>query len=260
MKFSRKIENFLASMASYPLAKEYDIRSPGAINLASNESPYGPSPKVIRTLREEVERAGVYPDPKAGKLKEAIAKYVGVDPACISIGNGSDELMDLTCRLFLNEGEMVAIPLPSFPFYELSSLSNGGKPFFFNLPGFMWKEEILEKIEGKRLLFAGRPNNPTGTSPDETLVEKFAERVDVVVLDEAYVEFAGNSLAKAAAEMENVIVLRTFSKAFGLAGLRIGYAICNRRIAESLEKVRAPFNVNRMAQAAALAALQDLKF
>lgn len=260
VKFSKKVEKLLASRAAYPLAKEYDVRARGAINLASNESPYGPSPKVIRALKKEVEKAGVYPDPRALELKRAIGKFIGVDPEYICIGNGSDELMDLLCRLFLNEGDRVAIPIPSFPFYELCSLTNGGRPSFISLNGFTWSRSIVREVEGARLVFIGRPNNPTGTAPDESLIEEMTENAEEVIVDEAYIEFAGRSIAKKASEMENLTVLRTFSKAFGLAGLRIGYAICNRRTAEASEKIRAPFNVNRMAQVAAVAALQDLDF
>jgi histidinol-phosphate aminotransferase len=255
---SKRISEMLRSRASYPLAREYDVRTPGVINLASNESPYGPSPRVLQAVRREVARIGLYPDPRATGLKSAVAGYVGVKAECVAIGNGSDELMELACKAFLDPGDQVLIPLPTFAMYELACRSNGGVPKFFPLPDFKWPaKELKRALEGTKLAFFGRPNNPTGNGISLEGLLELLKSGKMIIVDEAYVEFAGKSVARLAPKFENLLVLRTFSKAFGLAGLRVGYAVGNPKLIEVLESIRAPFNVNRIAQAAAIAALSD---
>lgn len=257
---SRRVAALLKSRGPYPLAKKYDVKESEIVNLASNESPYGPSPKVLKVLAEELNFIGRYPDPGARRLKRAIASYLGVGPECLTIGNGSDELMDLVCKAFLNQGDRVLIPIPTFELYEISVRLYGAKPVFFKLPPpeFGWPADGLGRAaRGTKLAFLGRPNNPTGNGVGLDLLKQIQKSCGLVVLDEAYVEFAEGSAAKLAAKEKNLVVLRTFSKAFGLAGLRVGYAVGNPKLVEVMERVRAPFNVNRLAQAAALAALKD---
>ncbi len=254
---SKRVREMLRSRASYPLARKYDVRGE-VINLASNESPYGPSPRVLQALRREMDRVGLYPDPRATKLKTAIADYVGVRTECITIGNGSDELMDLSCKAFLDPRDRALIPLPTFAMYELACRSNGGVPRFFKLPNFEWRTGDLKRaLGGAKLAFLGRPNNPTGNGVSLEGLRYLLKSGKLIIVDEAYVEFAGYSVAKLAPKFKNLIVLRTFSKAFGLAGLRVGYAVGNPKLIEVLESIRAPFNVNRIAQVAAVVALSD---
>lgn len=255
---SKRVRETLRSRASYPLAREYDVKAPGVINLASNESPYGPSPRVIQAVKREVARVGLYPDPRAAKLKSAIACYVGVKAECVVIGNGSDELMELACKAFLDPGDQALIPLPTFAMYELACRTNGGVPKFFTLPDFKWPVgELKRALVGAKLAFFGRPNNPTGNGIGLGGLRDLLASGKLVIIDEAYVEFDGRSVAKLAPKFKNMLVFRTFSKAFGLAGLRVGYAIGNPKLIEVLESIRAPFNVNRIAQVAAVAALSD---
>lgn len=255
---SKRVRALLRSRASYPLAREYDVRSPETVNLASNESPYGPSPRVIQALKREVTRAGLYPDPRATELKKAIAGYVGVKVECLAIGNGSDELMELACKAFLDPDDRALVPLPTFAMYELVCRGNGGTPKFFPLPNFEWRiGELRRALGGVKLAFFGRPNNPTGNGISPEGLQDLLKIKKLIIVDEAYVEFAGESVAKLAPKSKNLIVLRTFSKAFGLAGLRVGYAVGNPTLIKVIESIRAPFNVNRMAQVAAIAALRD---
>lgn len=251
----------LESRVSYPLAREYDVRVAGAVNLASNESPYGPSPSVLRALRREAARVGSYPDPRATELRRAIGNYIGIESRCVAVGNGSDELVDLACKAFLNPGERALIPLPTFAMYELACRVNGGVPKFFELSNFEWRAAELERaLKGAKLAFIGRPNNPTGNGMSLRDLRGLLSGGRLIIVDEAYAEFANDSVAKLAAKMGNLLVLRTFSKAFGLAGLRVGYAVGNPKLIEALEGIRAPFNVNRLAQAAAIAALRDKRY
>lgn len=258
---SEIVAKMLNSSQEYPLAREYDVRAPGTVNLASNESQYGPSPSIEPVLKRELKFLELYPDPRATKLKGAIGAYLGVKADRIAIGNGSDELMDLVCKAFLDPGEFVIIPIPTFAMYELSCRSYGGQPLFYGLPNFKWRaDEVASAAKGAKMVFIGRPNNPTGNSLGVSGLRKLLESGSLVVVDEAYADFAGYSLAKLAAKSNNMIVLRTFSKAFGLAGLRVGYAVGSAENVKVLERIRAPFNVNRLAQAAAIAALRDRSY
>lgn len=258
---SRRVGELLRAGAPYPLARGYGAEVAGAINLASNESPYGPSPRVLKVLKREVARIGSYPDPKAMELKRAIGDYLRAKAGCVAIGNGSDELVDLACKAFLNPNERALIPLPTFAMYELACKVNGGAPKFYPLPNFEWRaEELGQALTRAKLAFVGRPNNPTGNGMSLPSLRKLLDSGKLIIIDEAYAEFAGYSVARLAPKLENLLVLRTFSKAFGLAGLRIGYAIGNPESVAVLERIRAPFNVNSLAQAAAIEALLDKSY
>lgn len=256
---SKRVRELLDSGAFYPLAKEYNIKS--GINLASNECPYPPSPRAIRTAILESKKINVYPDPSAKKLKIEIANYLGVNIDNVVVGNGSDEIIDLICKAFLNPTDKALIPLPTFSMYELACRSNGGRPKFFQLREFEWKtDELVSALADVKMAFIARPNNPTGNSISSSGLFQLLKSGRIIVVDEAYAEFSGYSVSKLTQRYENLIVLRTFSKAFALAGIRVGYAIGSQRIISVLEKIRAPFNVNRIAQAAAAAALRDGRY
>jgi histidinol-phosphate aminotransferase len=258
---SRRVRKFLKSGVLYPYSKAYGEEAKRYVNLSSNESPYGPSPKILATLKKEISRLSVYPDPTSRNLRERIANFLGVPPDCVLVGNGSDEIMDLAARAFLDEGERVFIPQPSFPIYEIVSHLYGGVPVPCRMTDFEWTEDMARKARGCRMAFIGRPNNPTGNIPPADLVEEIAGKVGMLLIDEAYIEFSDEkSLARWATENDNVLVLRTFSKAFGLAGLRVGYAVGSRKVVDILNMIRMPFNVNRLAQVAAAAALQDIGY
>ncbi|MFQ5815549.1 MAG: histidinol-phosphate transaminase [Candidatus Hydrothermarchaeaceae archaeon] len=232
-----------------------------AVKLASNENPLGPSNKVLATLRGiEKSAVNIYPDSMGRKLRSAISKYVGVKEDSIIIGNGSDEALELAVKVFLNRGEKAVIPVPTFSLYENIVKVYSGEPVYVPLTTdfeYDVKRIINAVDEGTKMVFVCSPNNPTGSvMPSEDLKHLLEEEI-VVILDEAYAEFADESNAKLVNEYENLVVLRTFSKAFGLAGLRVGYAIADEKVAAFMDKVRLPFSVNTLAQAAALASLED---
>jgi len=258
---SKRVKELLGARVKYPFAREYGAKVAGAINLSSNESPFGPSQHVVRAVRREAKRVGAYPDPRAAELKRAIAGYVGVGAACVALGNGSDEIVDLVCKAVLDSGDEVLVPLPTFSMYEISCRVSNGVPRFIELRNFEWRaDELVDGMAGAKLAFIARPNNPTGNGISAAGLRRLLATGKPIVVDEAYAEFAGYSVARRAARSKNLIVLRTFSKAFGLAGLRIGYAIANREFIQALEQIRAPFNVNRLAQVAAIAALKDRRY
>ena len=240
------------------------------IKLASNENPLGASPKAVSAIKRALSGIHLYPDGSSAALKEKLAKTFGLSSKQFVIGNGSNEIIELLARGFLAQGDRVVSSETSFLVYPLITQACGAsytavpmKNFRFDLEG------ILDRIDRRtRLVFIANPNNPTGTYVKAHEVDSFLNRVprDVVVcFDEAYIDFVGaddfpNLLARLARKTNHLILLRTFSKSHGLAGLRIGYGIASEPLIQYLEKIRQPFNVNRVAQAGALGALDDLDF
>ncbi|NLZ39089.1 MAG: histidinol-phosphate transaminase [Firmicutes bacterium] len=236
------------------------------VKLASNENPLGPSPAVVQVLQKMAGSVSVYPDANCYYLKEALAERLGVLPDNLIIGNGSDEIIKMLAEAFLNVGEEAIVADPTFSEYDFAVKIMGGctvvvptKEYKHDLPAMA--DAITEKT---KLIFICNPNNPTGTIVRQAEVEAFLQRVPehvIVIFDEAYYEYVTdeaypNTLAYVQ-EGRNVIVLRTFSKIYGLAGLRIGYGIASPALIGMLNRVKEPFNVNMLAQAAALAALSD---
>lgn len=246
---------------------ERELGIHNAIKLASNENPLGPSPLAVAALRQALEKVSFYPDGACFNLRRILAAHLGVGEDNLIIGNGSDEILKLIAEAFLREGEEAILCPPTFSEYEFATQLMGGKgrqvpavDFDYDLPG-------LKAAAGPRtrMIFLANPNNPTGTmithAELEDLVNSLPDDV-LLVLDEAYYEYADSdvypdSLAYVRAGQKNVIVLRTFSKIYGLAGLRVGYGIAAPELIASLHKVREPFNVNFLGQVAAAAAIGD---
>jgi len=232
------------------------------VKLASNENPLGPSKRVLDALKD-IDKLSIntYPDSMNRTLQSAISKYVSVNEDSIVVGNGSNVVLDLAIKVFLNKNEKAIIPTPTFSLYEKSVKTYSGNPVY--VPQDTDFEYDVGKLvsaidKETKIVFVCSPNNPTGSvMPQEGLSTLLEEEV-VVILDEAYAEYADKSNAKLVKEYDNLVVLRTFSKAFGLAGLRVGYALANKVVAECMSKVMPPFNVNKLAQAAALATLRDV--
>lgn len=238
------------------------------IKLASNENPLGPSPRAIEAVEEVLGNVHMYPDGSCYKLKKEIAEKYGIEPGNIFTGNGSDESIKAIAEAYLNGGEEVISPAPSFSEYDFAAKVMGGKTVYSYLDGGFRQDlqDMLGKITSRtKIIFICNPNNPTGTIVRGGEIEEFLEQVPksvLVVFDEAYREYVTDpqymdtvDLVKQGAP--NVLVLRTFSKIYGLAGLRVGYAIGHKNIISSLERVREPFNVNILAQAAGVRAIND---
>ncbi len=240
------------------------------IKMASNENPLGPSRRAVRAMRRALREAHRYPDGSSYYLKKRLAEELGVSEGQLIIGNGSNEIIELLARGFLSVGDEVISSACSFLVYPLITKTCGGtyievpmKDFRYDLKG------ILDRITNRtRIIFIANPNNPTGTYVTQKEVEDFINKVPKEVLicfDEAYFDFVEEKdfpylLFQVKTERPNLIVLRTFSKSFGLAGLRVGYGMASPELVQYLHKVRQPFNVNSIAQAGALAALDDRLF
>ncbi len=250
------------------LQREMKLRN--VIKLASNENPLGPSGKALRAMRRELRDVHLYPESKCHYLVTRLSKELGVEPRQIVIGNGSNELIELLGRGLISAGDQVISSEYTFLVYPILTQVCGGdfvtvpmKDFRFDLDGILAK--ITEKT---KLIFIANPNNPTGTYVTASEIEAFLSKVPrhvIVCFDEAYVDFVEaqdfpKMLEYVKRDFPNVILMRTFSKAYGLAGMRIGYGVGHPELMEYLHKIRQPFNVNSVAQAGATAALDDRFF
>ena len=237
-----------------------------AIKLASNENPLGPSRKALEAIRQTAGNLHRYPDSHCFYLTAKLASRLGVEPDQLVVGNGSDELITLATRAFVEKGEEVVIASPTFLIYRIAAEIAGAKLRVIPLKDFRYDLAGMRRAVTRRtkLVFIANPDNPTGTYVTRAEVEMFMQGLPqqvIVFFDEAYAELVDAPDYPDTREYlprHPVIITRTFSKAYGLAGLRVGYGItASRELAQALHKVREPFNVNSLAQAAALAALED---
>ncbi len=242
------------------------------VKLDANENPYGASPLAMKAFAEQVVALHRYPDSGGTALRAALSDYTGFPASRIVLGNGSDELIDLICRVTLHPGDTILLCPPTFSVYALAGRASGAEiveaprdpaSLATDLP------HLLASVDRRtRLIFICSPNNPTGESLSEDNLRSVLGQgslqgslpAPLVVLDEAYTEFSGKSYLHLAGEYPNLVVLRTFSKAFGLAGLRVGYGIFPQWLADAMTSARLPYNVNAAAQAAALEALNDVEW
>jgi histidinol-phosphate aminotransferase len=246
------------------LERELGIAHP--IKLASNENPLPPSDRVQRAIMGALASLNRYPDGSAFYLRQALAKRHGVSQDQVILGNGSNELIELVMRTFLKPGDEAVVPHPSFPFYPMIVQAAGGIRVMVMLKDYRLDLDAMARAITPltKIVFVANPNNPTATIVTASEVEHFMSRVPprtIVIFDEAYTEFSQSpdfpdtlGLVK---EGRKVVVLRTFSKATSLAGLRVGYAVADADAVALMNRIRQPFNVNSLAQAAALAALED---
>jgi histidinol-phosphate aminotransferase len=240
------------------------------VKLASNENPLGASPKAIAAARAALDEIGLYPDGNAFALKDALAKHYGVTHEQVVLGNGSNDLLELSARAFLTVGDRVVYSDHSFAVYSLATQAVGAVGISVAAKDFGHDLDAMRKAaveQGAKMIFIANPNNPTGTFVPGAALHEFLSALPatiLVVLDEAYNEYLPDECRYDSVgwlnDYPNLIISRTFSKAYGLASLRIGYALGDARVMDMLNRVRQPFNVNSMAQAAALAAIQDTDF
>jgi histidinol-phosphate aminotransferase len=269
------IPEHIAGLVPYPpgkpleeLEREYGIT--GSIKLASNENPLGPSPKAVAAMHAALGNLHRYPDGSGYYLRRRLSEKFKLPFDGIVLGNGSNEIIDLAIRTFLLPQDEVILPAPSFLVYKLAVQAMGGKTVSVPLVNFTIDlARVVDSITLRtKIIFINNPNNPTGTIIKKAAFDSFLEAIPphvVVVLDEAYIEFVRDGDTPSGFDYVDrqgpyVIVARTFSKAHGLAGLRIGYGVMEPALANYLHRVRQPFNTGTLSQAAALAALDDEEF
>ncbi len=262
----RSIKPYVPGKPIEELERELGITD--SMKLASNENPLGSSPLAIKALRKGLGDLNRYPDGSCYYLSNALSKALQINHDEIVFGNGSNEIIELAVRTFLSPGDEAIMAHPSFVVYPMIVQSANGKSIIVSLKD--WRHDLdtmASKITEKtRIIFIANPNNPTGTINTNAEMDAFMENVPdgvLVIVDEAYFEYVSSSdyanSIKYFREGRDILILRTFSKIYGLAGLRIGYGVARADIIAEMNKVRQPFNVNSLAQKAARAALEDRK-
>jgi len=245
---------------------ERELGITAAIKLASNENPLGPSPKAMDAIRDALPGVHRYPDTHAYYLKEKLSRKLGFTPDHLITGNGSDEIIHLIAQTFLLPGEEVIMGDPTFSFYRIVVVAAGATEVLVPLKNFSYDLNAMTGAlsDMTKVIFLNTPLNPTGTIVHKDAFEKFLEKIPadvILVMDEAYVEYVTDKsypdTLKYVGQGKKMVVLRTFSKIYGLAGLRIGYGIADPYLIGCLNKIRGPFNTNLLAQKAATAALDD---
>ena len=261
------LKPYVAGKPLEELKREYGIDD--AVKLASNENPLGPSPKALEAIRGDIEKLHRYPNGGGYDLCERISRRFKVRHENIVLGNGSDDIISMLTRVLLQPGDEAVLPQPSFLFYDIAIRTSGAIPVAVPLKSRVTDlDGMLDHISPKtRMVFVTNPHNPTGSIISKQALGIFIEALPaniVLVIDEAYIEFVRDRNCPNSIDYLNsdrlVVGLRTFSKAYGLAGLRIGYGFMPTRLAGILHRVRQPFNVNSLGQAAARAALEDEGF
>ena len=259
-----KIKAYQPGKPIEEVKREFELKN--VIKLASNENPLGPSPKAVEAIREYVSKINFYPDGGSYYLKKALGEKLGAKEENIILGNGSDEVVSLITRIFLQKGDQAIMGDPSFLMYKIDAQLSQAKVASVPLKNFRLDlSEMSKAISSKtKLIFISNPNNPTGTIITEDEVEHFLKDVPpriLTVFDEAYYEYVEDTNYPQSIDLldknSNIIILRTFSKIYGLAGLRVGYGVGSPEVIDLLNKARPPFNVNSLAQVAALASLED---
>ncbi len=267
------LSSFLKTLPTYQpgrpieeVARELGLPADTIIKVASNENPFGPSPLALAALQKALPTINLYPDGNAFYLKQKLAAKLGVEPANLILGNGSNEIIEFVSHALLAPGTNIVVSQYCFAIYPIVAKMMGAE--VVTVPAKAYGHDLPAMLKAinkwTRIVFVANPNNPTGTLASREDLIKFVNEVPdevLLVLDEAYIEFLDDAvdlipLIRLGAR-KNLILMRTFSKIYGLAGLRIGYGIAETTLAAALEKVRQPFNVNLLAQTGALAALDD---
>jgi len=270
MKVKEQLLNLKPYQPGKPIEavkKEYGLSK--ITKLASNENPFGCSPLAKKAIQDNLDTLALYPDGYAAGLRERVAAHLNVDGSQLMFGNGSDEIIQIISRALLVPGTNTIMPTPSFPQYKHNAIIEGAEIREVELVDGQHNLEQMASLidENTQVVWVCSPNNPTGTYVDEKRLLDFLNRVPeqvLVVLDEAYYEYVDASNYPESIPLlekyPNLMILRTFSKAYGLAALRVGYGVANASLIQKFEPAREPFNTNRLSQFAASAALDDQQF
>jgi histidinol-phosphate aminotransferase len=260
-----RLKPYVPGKPAWEVQREYGLQR--VVKLASNENPLGPSPKAVTAMQEALPELHRYPDADFRELQDALAGKLGFGPGQIIVGNGADEVIKLLAEAFVDAGDEVIVPSPTFTEYEFTGLLMGANVVSVPLgEGYSYDvEAILQAVTPKtKLVYVCTPNNPTGTYLSRTQLGELTARLPartLLVVDAAYAHFADAADYGDGFELlrhgRRLAVLQTFSKVYGLAGIRVGYAFSTRDVIEAMLRVKEPFNVNTLAQKAALAALAD---
>jgi len=265
----RSLKPYVPGKSKEDVIRRYGLNPEEVIKLGSNENPWGCSKRIVEELPKEVKNLHQYPEPVNPVLMKELSKFLDIPEENIIVGgDGADEIIDTLMRTFVDVGDEVIIPIPTFTQYRVSALIHGAsirygrydrrKDFKLDI------ESILENItERTKLIFLCTPNNPTGNPIERKDIKKILESTDaLVVVDHAYIEYSKDiyDVTKWVLEYDNLFILRTFSKVFGLAGARVGYGVANKRIIQYMMRVKPVFSLTRLSQVCAITALRDREF
>jgi len=265
-KIVKELNPYVPGRSIHEIAAKYNINPDDIIKLGSNENPLGVSKKAVEALKKNLESIHQYPESNLEDLKAKIASYAGVKASNIIIGgDGADEILDVLGKALIEPGDEFIVPIPSYMYYEFTLKIHGGVPVYakWNVEeNKLEVESVIEAISDKtKIIFLCTPNNPTGGLIGQEDIIKVLESTDaLVVVDEAYFEFSEVDNVNLLDEYDNLLILRTFSKVFGLAGMRIGYAISNPKFIELLHRVKPVFSLTKLSYIAASATLDDEEY
>jgi histidinol-phosphate aminotransferase len=265
-KLVKTLNPYVPGRSIKEIAKEYGLNPDKIIKLGSNENPLGPSPKAVEALSQNLEYMNQYPETDLKDLTEVLASYSNVSPSQVILGgDGADEILDLLGKTLIDPGDEFIVPIPSYMYYEYILTINGGVPVFaqWDMPqNKVNVDSILNVLSPRtRIIFLCTPNNPTGGLIDKKDIEIILDRTDaLVVVDEAYFEYAGANNVDLLNDYDNLFILRTFSKVMGLAGMRIGYGLGNPQFIQYMHRIKPAFSLTRLSQIAALATLNDKEY
>jgi len=269
MKIKNTVEEldpYVPGRSIYEIATMYDLKPENIIKLGSNENPIGPSPRAVEEVKNCLQDMNRYPESDLSDLIREIAVYSKVTPEQVIVGgDGADEILDVLGKTFTDPGDEFMVPLPSYMYYEFTLKIHGAKPVFARWDvekNQLDVESVLKAITPKtRIIFLCTPNNPTGGLITKEDIRRVLESTDaLVVVDEAYYEFSGTDNVELLNDYENLLILRTFSKVLGLAGMRIGYALASPEIIQYMYRVKPVFSLTKLSYVAALATLQDREY
>lgn len=262
----KKLDPYVPGRSIPEIAEKYGINPDNIIKLGSNENPIGPSKRAIEAIKENLNLISQYPETNLEELKGKIALYSGVDSSNVIVGgDGADEILDVLGKTLIGPGDEFIVPLPSYMYYEFTLKIHGGVPVYAKWgmeENKLDVESIIAALSEKtKIVFLCTPNNPTGTLIDKEDIKRVLESTDaLVVVDEAYFEFSEVDNVDLLDDYSNLLLLRTFSKVFGLAGMRIGYAISNPELIEYMHRVKPVFSLIKLSHVAASATLDDKEY
>ncbi|KZX14681.1 histidinol-phosphate transaminase [Methanobrevibacter curvatus] len=258
-----ELDPYVPGRSQDEIANEFGLKKEEIIKLGSNENPWGSSKKSIEAISNELQYINRYPETNLNDLKEEIARYTNLKVENVIIGgDGADEIIDSLAKTFIEEGDEFIVPLPSYTYYEYTFKPYGAVPVYgkWDLEkNTVDVDSVLEAISNKtKVIFLCSPNNPTGGIINKKDIETIVNATDaLVVIDEAYVEFSVENNVDLIIKYDNVLIMRTMSKVMGLAGLRIGYALSNKKLIEYIHRVKPAFSLTRLSYIAALETFRD---
>ena len=263
-KIVDEMDSYVPGRSQDEIAQDFNLKKEDIIKLGSNENPWGPSPKAMEAIKEEIKSINRYPESQLHELVAEIAEYSGVDDSQVIIGgDGADEIIDVLAKTFIDAGDEFIVPLPSYMYYEYLLKQYGAKPVYARWDleeNKLDVDSIFDAVTDKtKMMFLCSPNNPTGTLIDkEVLMDIASKNPDVlIVIDEAYFEYSEVTNKDLINDFDNIFIIRTMSKVLGLAGMRIGYGLACAEIIEYMHRIKPVFSLTRLSFVAALNTFRD---